>query len=852
MNPVRKIFGLLLASLALASCGGGGGSDGGAFTPAPQKDSSLTISATATTLPVNVWGYQPIQYGNPTQSEVTITWRRADGTLISGQTMQASIAPVTVAAMSCVVDENCDDGNQLFQSLVLEGTNGVGTVFVNAGGTAGTATLTVSAIDPDTERTVSATMQFTVKAGIGPMPAAIHAEATPNSVYLPGSGGATSTNISALVRDGAGQLIPDSTGADNIQFEIVGAAGDARLSTSSASGSASGKKVTGQTIRGVAVAEFQASETTPQGPLQIRVTADRADNNVSNGIQDPVSTVVTLVVSDGKLFSLVLTSPTTDNIVVNPVSGNIVSEDDASLPNGSYSMTVSALATDRQGNPVAPGTQIEFGVIDSPMSGFPDSGAGTFQLAGSDGDPQEGGSLFTAPTGKFRSAGGGAGPGDTLLVFGRTQPPAPLSPAPAGNRDLESARKIQAVNSETSLNVTYPFNPNDDTGTSVNNGPVLPYVIGRATEGNIGATAITGVNGVASTTLNYPVSRLGKGALIWARGAGADVNGEARLVTTISRGGFAGIAPGYLVVSQTPLPGNTSAQVQVCLYDALDAPLQGVSIGFSFVNMGTGSGSIDGISSSGSLARPTGSDGCTLGQVRSSGIGGEGSDDAAVVFSAGPGIPPLEVPLTVSGGLVLQASPSSLGGSGGTVVLLLTDSGGNPVPGVQLSGECSAGAGISGLLPITNADGRATVVVAASLTGYNPPNIDANCTFQAAGGDPSVTINLQGANLCDNDPENERCAGPKPPVDVTIGLRSASATSPITAAISSTPGGITCSVAASPSHTCSFRLRDGATYTLQVSPAQSVSWEGQCQPGPDPSKATFIVAEGASCTAVIQ
>lgn len=761
MKFFGKPLGLLLASLALASCGGGGG-NGGSFSP-PQSG-TITLNATRTNLPVNVWGYKPTQYGNPTQAEVTITWRNADGTLVTGKDIMVSISPTNIAALSCLVDgKDCTDGNALFGSVPIKGINGQASIFVNATETAGTATFTVSATDPNTGRSVSQSLPFTVVSGVGPTPASVNLAASQSSVYLPSSGGNSSSTITATVRDGSGQLVPDPTsgnnGYDNIKFELVGDTGDAVLGSSSVSGAVSGKSVTSHTVHGVAIASFQAGNSTPPGPVQIRATVDRADNNVTNGITDPVSTTTTIVVSDGKLFSLVLTSPTTNSITVNPVSDNVTGPTDSSgnaiippSPDGTYSLTVSALATDRQGNPVPQGTTIEFGIIDAPMQGFPLEGAGTFLIAGNDGDPQEGGKLFTAPNGHFVTAGGGAGPGDTLLVFGKAVP---------GNSDLESARQIQAVSGETSLSVTYPFNPNDTTGKSVDNGPVLPYAIGRAQEGNIGATAKTDANGVARTTLNYPVSRIGKGALIWARGTGAPVNGTPRVITDISGGGFPGVRPGTLLVDQSPLPGNTVVPVQVCLFDALKAPIQGAHIRFSFVNLGAGTGKIDGRVGAGALERATDGGGCAIGVLQTSGLsgggtgGGSGTDEPAVIFSAGPGVTNLNVPIKASGGLILQVSPSSLGGHGGTVNLSLTDASGNPVSGTQVGVTCDAGVSTNLIAP-TDAGGHSSATITADLDAYKKTNA-AKCTFTAAG--VTAVVNLQGLDLCTINPNNTQCGG---------------------------------------------------------------------------------------------
>ena len=407
MTFFGKTLGLLLASLALASCGGGGG-DGGAFS-APQS-STMTLSATTTTLPVNVWGYVPTQYGNPTQAEVTITWRNPDGTLVNGQDIHVSIAPTNVAVLSCLVDgDECEDGNALFGSVVIPGINGQATIFVNSFTTAGTAIFTVSGTDPNTGRSVSASLTFTVTSGVGPLPASVTLTPSSTAVYLPSSGGSNSASISATVVDGAGQLVPDpvsgNNGVDNVLFEIVGDVGDARLSTSSVAGPVSGTSVASHTVHGVATVSFQAGENTPQGPVQIRATVDRADNDVTNGIQDPVSSTTSVIVSDGKLYSLQITSPDVNAILVNTVSDDVDVVDDGGIPSnpdGTYSLTVSALATDRQGNPVVPGTPIRFGSIDEPVGAF---GSGPlsneFLISGNDGNPQEGGTLFTAPTGHF-------------------------------------------------------------------------------------------------------------------------------------------------------------------------------------------------------------------------------------------------------------------------------------------------------------------------------------------------------------------------------------------------------------------------------------------------------------------
>lgn len=724
-----KTLGLLLASLAVASCGGGGGNGGAASAPQPG---SITLTASRVQLPLNSNNILPYP-GSPFMAEVSFTYRNNAGniTALTSDATFTTSSPSTVS-LSPPDDPSTTDINELATRVVsfpATTNNGSYVFFATSYDVAGTATVTASATDPATGLTVSRTLNFTVQ-GAPPTPATVTLSPSPSNIFVAGvAGGATSSIISALVRDGANQLVPNPGSVDNVRYEIIGDAGGGILSGTSGSGAS----VTARTVAGIATVSFQSGTVLPAGPVQIRATVDRADNNVSNGIADPISATTSVAVSDGKISGLALSSPDIDAINQNLVSAGV----NAGLPDGTYSLTISASATDRDGNPPAPGATIQFGLVDAPLTGFPVSGGGAFQIAGTDGNPQEGGTTFTSPSGQFTTAGGGAGPGDTLLVFGDLV---------TGNSDLENVRVVQSVNSATSITTTSAFNRNDTTGTSVNYGNVLPYVVGRATEANITASASTNAAGVATTTLNYPVSRLGKQVIVWAQ-ANVPTGGALKTRAAIQPLRLPGVGPALLTVSPTPIAGNTTTQVTACLVDAFSSPILGAQIGFSFSGLGVGNGSIDGVSGSGAIASATGVDGCTTGTVVTAGIS-DADADAQVTFTAGRDTDPVDVPITASTGLVLQAFPSALGGGSGTVNLLLTDGSGNPVSGAQILGTCTGGPGINGAIAPTGANGRTTASITAG--GLEPvcPGDDRNsgtCTFSTpVEGGPTATVTVYG------------------------------------------------------------------------------------------------------------
>ncbi|MBL8298027.1 MAG: Ig-like domain-containing protein [Rhodanobacteraceae bacterium] len=877
MRAFKRCLGLLTAGLMLASCGGGGGSGGdGAFQPVTSG--TLTITTTATSLPMNRQGGLPF-LGSPYIAELNITWRRANGDLVSGQKVAVSINPVTVAGFSKLDDPATQTefnpttgayvrGNEFFDILgsgPVDVTGGHATVFVHSFDTAGVATVTVTANDTASPTTISKTIQISVANVASTLPASIVSEVSPNHVYLQETGGSNSTIVSAVVRDGGNQFVPDpgtgNTTFNNVQFEVVGGANYGSLSALGAGGSNTGTTVKSRTVQGIASASFRAG--TIQGPVQIRSIADRADNNVDNGIGDPVVSTASVVVSDGKLFSLAITSPIRDAVVQNGITGS-------ATPNGTYSLIVSALATDRQGNPVPAGTNIRFGAIDFPATGFPASGPGQMVIAGADGDPLESGTLFTAPTGRFTGTGDRPGPGDTLLVFGDLVP---------GNRDLESARTVTTINTATSLNVSVPFNRNDDTGNSVNNGPVLPYVIGRAVDSNIrdsgtfnnAVLGVTNANGVATALLNYPNNRLGKLVYLYAQGDGVGANGNLKKVTDIGSYRFAAARELTLTTNPTDVPGNSTSLVTICVIDNFGAPVQGIPVQFAFEALPGGArGFVDNIANSGTVERLTGTNGCTVATVRTIGADDLGPPNPAgprVVFSYEGFDEDERAIVTISEagiGGSLTASPSYFRGSGGTVTLTLRDSSGNPIPGINIDTQCTGAVSISTPAGVTNAQGQTT----ASINGDNLNDYGSSrsgsCIFTASSGE-RTEVRFEGIDLCNANvsppPPPGLCGGTGTTVQLNVtAVPTAAGPTACGLTIASAPVGIACSAPAGGGNvSCNSTFPQGTAVQLTATPTgvgcpaapgRTVTFSGGCaQSGPVSANVTLNTAQ--TCTATV-
>lgn len=848
-------------------------------TPGDGNNPSLKVTPSTVTLPQNLVGAGPA-LGSPYMAEVQVEWRG----LITGQLLNGKISvatsPVGSIAFSTLDDPTTPwtgetktpptaEGNEFLTELgsgPVNVTAGIGTIFIHSGAAVGPATLTITAVDPETNRTISSQIAVDVITPPGAnLPTAVTLSQAAGGVYINGSNGPQSKLVTATVTNIYGTPAIAAPGVDNVQFDIVGPSGtDAKLFAISAAGAPQvGSSV--KTATGASGASVYLVAGNVQGPVQIRATVDGDGDVDGSVITTPITATTSVVVSDGQLYSLTITSPMVNAIAVNGITASSGTGSGSgsggttipTQPDATYSLTVSAIATDRGGNPVLPGTPIRFGLIDAPQ--WPDHsstcpGLGAFQICGWDGNPQPAAMSFSAPDGTFRTAGGGAGPGDTLVVFGKQ-----WQGAPAGNDDFESAQLIAGIVDNTRLFTIFPFNRNDTTGAPVASGPVLPYVIGRATIGNINSPVMTDssgaatVTGTATTKLNYPSSQLNRSVVVYAQGTGTDAVGGTRTVTDAIVTVYPAVADLIVSASPNPIPGNVPVPVLVCVVDALHVPISGMRFSFSFSNLGVGAGTVDTISTAGWTNEITDSTGCLTAQVTTEGIAGTSSGSGGSGGSGSSGTPTLSfaaagyaaggpgsvsIPITAGGDLILLASPSALPGNGGNVSLTLRSSNGKAVPGVQLSGTCTGNTvSLQSGPGTTDANGQTSATITANLDAYGKVNTG-SCTFTTGTGSPTATVNLSGKDLCVNDPTNSACttggtggggSGNQLSVQITT-----SSTNPAIVTLGGTtqfsPSGTgSCSVTpANSPQTCTWTVATGVTSVSLTASTSTVVWGGDC------------------------
>jgi hypothetical protein len=277
------------------------------------------------------------------------------------------------------------------------------------------------------------------------------------------------------------------------------------------------------------------------GTVLISATADRADNNVDNGIQMGITNYAMVSIGTGEIKTLTFTGPLADAVFVG--ANNLIAVEGLcgvnpcdNIWNGIYNRVISVIASDPFGNPPPEGTPITFRLIDSPLdllqNRYPEQGHGQFAITGTTGDPVEGGYEFFAPNRKTKRTSA-----DTLnpfvvpngISYAIADPLCVLmlqDPEPLENRpEYHVGSRIILGRASNMLTVNAPFNQ-----VSQNVGANVRYTVGcppyKGNVANFDSNQIvvtTNASGAASTVMSYPASQVGRRFMVAAESNGGKV-----------------------------------------------------------------------------------------------------------------------------------------------------------------------------------------------------------------------------------------------------------------------------------------------------------------------------------------
>lgn len=295
---MRKLFKTVLLAVAaatLGACGGGGGSPGDTSLPY-----TISLKADTTVLPINlanegpgigayaryttVLHVQAMEGGKPIQDGEKMFACNLSGGLKSGALYYLD------GKDEHMVEVDDGKGGKIkvpgaYRNITLDSNAGGASFHFHAGDEAGPVQIRCAVTNPADKQVSSAIVNITVGANTGQVASVVGTIQAPR--YLGTQGNKqnlpTSVGVSVDVKDDANQPIPNSANA-NVEVSIIpfGASAGARL----LSGSQQGSAVKVKTINGIG--QFAVSSGPSSGVILLQLTGDRADNDVTNGIQDAV------------------------------------------------------------------------------------------------------------------------------------------------------------------------------------------------------------------------------------------------------------------------------------------------------------------------------------------------------------------------------------------------------------------------------------------------------------------------------------------------------------------------------------------------------------------------------------
>jgi hypothetical protein len=287
-----------VAAAALVGCGGGGGSSGTTSEPY-----SITLRAAKSQLPLNI-ANQPASIGAYAAYTTTLYVEARQG---------ATAIPGGTGIFGCNLVQGLDsgalyylDGNSeheddkknplAYRAITLDANSGGASFHFHAGNQSGTARITCSVTDPRDKQVRTATVAITVGGTANGKPASVRGVAqAPGYLGSRDNLAMLSNNVGlqAFVMDDSNQPVPNSASA-NLQVSIrpFGASTGARL----LSGGQSGNVLQINTSGGIG--SFALSSGPSSGIILLELVTDRFDNDVSNGIQDAVTSLLAVSVVD--------------------------------------------------------------------------------------------------------------------------------------------------------------------------------------------------------------------------------------------------------------------------------------------------------------------------------------------------------------------------------------------------------------------------------------------------------------------------------------------------------------------------------------------------------------------------
>ncbi len=323
LSGLYVIFSLLF----LTACGG-----------SDKTEDATAVAVSASTASLDI--------GFPERfTTISATVRDANGELLRNATVQFSTDLGSFSATEVVTRTTAetgrggsnDAGNGVAAVRLFPGqSSGTATVTIYVNGVQATSTITITGTAPEPER---------------PVPASISITASERAIYVAGVGQTESSTITVRLLTSTGGAAQDApAGINNVRVSFVTQPnGGELLFGTQASGQLiqHNKSVEVATNNGVATLTLSSGQL----PGVIELKAEALDNSGKDYNPTIQATSSTLSIASGPAHSIVFSYPVEAAI--------------QNMGNGTYRRQGGLLVTDRYGNPVADGTVINLGVIDS-------------------------------------------------------------------------------------------------------------------------------------------------------------------------------------------------------------------------------------------------------------------------------------------------------------------------------------------------------------------------------------------------------------------------------------------------------------------------------------------------------